>query len=74
MKPDMWIQMLNLTIAIPDSVLRDAPDLRTKTAKVGEIARAFAVHRVTDVVIYHDLIENVPSSEKTLLISLLQYM
>ena len=74
MKPDMWTQMLNLTITIPDSVLRDAPDLRTKTAKVGEIARAFAVHRVTDVVIYHDPIENVPSSEKNLLISLLRYI
>ena len=74
MKPDMWPQMLNLTIAIPDSVLRDAPDLRTKTTKAGEIARAFAVHRVTNVVIYHDPIENVPSSEKNLLISLLRYI
>ena len=66
--------MLNFTIAIPDSVLRDAPDLRAKTVKVGEIARAIAVHRVTEVVIYCDPTEKVPPTEKNLLLTLLRYI
>lgn len=66
--------MSDFVIAIPDSVLRDASDLRGKTMKVGEIARAVAVHRVKELVIYRDPTEKVPSSEKKLLITLLRYI
>ncbi|MFQ6125502.1 MAG: putative RNA uridine N3 methyltransferase [Candidatus Heimdallarchaeota archaeon] len=66
--------MPSFTIAIPDSVLRDAADLRAKTVKVGELARAAAVHRVTELIIYQDPTEKVPSSEKTLLLTLLRYI
>ncbi len=66
--------MTSFTIAIPDSVLRDASDLRAKTVKVGELARAAAVHRVTELIIYQDPTEKVPSSEKTLLLTLLRYI
>lgn len=66
--------MSSFTIAIPDSILRDASDLRAKTVKVGELARAAAVHRVTELIIYRDPTEKVPSSEKTLLLTLLRYI
>jgi len=69
-----WDFMPDFVIAIPDSVLRDASDLRGKTTKVGEIARAVAVHRVSELVIYRDSTEIVPSSEKKLLITLLCYV
>lgn len=66
--------MSSFIIAIPDSILRDASDLRAKTVKVGELARTAAVHRVTELIIYQDPTEKVPSSEKTLLLTLLRYI
>jgi predicted SPOUT superfamily RNA methylase MTH1 len=41
-----------LKVAIPDTSLIDCTDLRQKTVKVGQIARALAIFRVDSVVVY----------------------
>jgi predicted SPOUT superfamily RNA methylase MTH1 len=41
-----------LQVAIPDTTLTDCSDLREKTTKLGQIARALAVFRVEDVFVY----------------------
>ena len=41
-----------LEIAIPDTSLSDCSDLRQKTIKIGQIARALAVFKVEKILIY----------------------
>jgi methyltransferase len=50
----MAIEMrsINLTIAIPSNVLEDCSDLRAKTLKIGQIARAAAIFKVRKIIIY----------------------
>jgi methyltransferase len=43
-----------LAIAIPASVIADTPHLREKTAKIGYIARAAAIFRVDEIIVYAD--------------------
>ncbi|XHH10013.1 MAG: putative RNA uridine N3 methyltransferase [Candidatus Bathyarchaeia archaeon] len=43
-----------LAIAIPASVISDTPHLREKTSKIGLIARAAAIFRVQDIIVYPD--------------------
>lgn len=44
----------HLSIAIPASVIADTPHQREKTAKIGYIARAAAIFRVDEIIIYAD--------------------
>lgn len=44
----------SLSILLPSSSLIDARDLRSKTLKIGQIARAASVFCVDRIVIYHD--------------------
>ena len=43
---------MTLKVALPDTSLADSTNLRKKTAKAGRIARAIAVFRVEEVVVY----------------------
>ncbi len=43
---------MTISVAIPDTSLVDCPNLREKTAKVGQIARALAIFRAESVFIY----------------------
>jgi predicted SPOUT superfamily RNA methylase MTH1 len=43
-----------LSVAIPASVISDTPHLREKTAKIGLIARAAAIFRVDEIIVYPD--------------------
>src|SRR5438046_9150647 len=43
-----------LSVALPASFTRDIPHLREKTGRVGIIARALAIFRVDEVVVYND--------------------
>ena len=43
---------MTLSVAVPDTSLVDCPNLREKTAKVGQIARALAIFRAESVFIY----------------------
>jgi predicted SPOUT superfamily RNA methylase MTH1 len=45
---------LRLSIAFPASVISDTPHLREKTAKIGLIARAAAIFRVNEIIVYPD--------------------
>lgn len=44
----------HLSIAIPASVIADTPHQREKTAKIGYIARAAAIFRVDEIIVYAD--------------------
>jgi len=43
-----------VAIAIPASIVSDTPHLREKTAKIGYIARAAAIFRVDEIIVYAD--------------------
>jgi predicted SPOUT superfamily RNA methylase MTH1 len=43
---------MTLKVAIPDTSLTDCTDLRQKTVKVGQIARALAIFRVDEIIVY----------------------
>lgn len=44
----------NLAIAIPASVISDIPHLREKTLEIGLIARAAAIFRVNEIIVFSD--------------------
>lgn len=66
---------MTLTIAIPSTSLSDCADLRQKTAKVGQIARALAIYRVDKVVVYTTY-RSTPDQiqDANLLLKLLRYI
>ncbi|MFW9856081.1 MAG: putative RNA uridine N3 methyltransferase [Candidatus Thorarchaeota archaeon] len=45
---------MHLVCAIPDSAVSDTSDLRIKTEKLYQIARAVAIFRASEILIYHD--------------------
>ncbi len=61
-------------IALPDTSLSDCSDLRQKTIKIGQIARAIAVFKVDSVVIYQTNSEGKIRRDLNLLEKLLRYM
>lgn len=62
-----------LEVALPDSTLSEASDLREKTIKAGRIARALAVFRVDRVLIY-TTDKHQYSKDRDLLLLLLRYI
>ncbi|MEM1507171.1 MAG: RNA methyltransferase [Candidatus Bathyarchaeia archaeon] len=63
-----------LCVAIPASVVSDAPHLREKTSKIGWIGRALAIFRVDEVIIYPDIPEIDQSSDIKLISTILSYL
>jgi predicted SPOUT superfamily RNA methylase MTH1 len=66
---------MTLSVAIPDTSLVDCPNLREKTTKAGQIARALAIFRAESVFIYKT--EQLTASKKRdvdLLDKLLRYL
>ena len=63
---------MNLSIAIPDSALLDESTVLYKTKKVSMIARACAIFKIKEVIIYRDGKEN--KNDSTLLSTLLKYL
>lgn len=61
-----------LAIAIPSSITLVEETLYLKTLKVGTIARAAAIHRVNEIVVYNDKPEAV--SEQKLIVDILEYL
>jgi len=62
-----------LSVALPASFTRDIPHLREKTSRVGMIARAVAIFRVDEVVIYDDRNDRPSKQEGRLFQKLLAY-
>ena len=63
-----------LSIAIPASVISDTPHLREKTAKIGLIARAAAIFRVNEIILYPDIPKTNQQAELNLIALLLNYL
>ena len=61
-----------LAIAIPTSVTLVEETLYLKTLKIGAIARAAAIHRVNEIVVYNDKPE--AASEQKLIVDILEYL
>lgn len=47
-------RLQQISVALPASFTRDIPHLREKTSRVGMVARALAIYRVEEIVIYPD--------------------
>ncbi len=63
-----------LVIAIPASIISDTPHLREKTSKVGLIARAAAIFRVDEIIVYQDNLKVGQDVELKLISKLLSYV
>jgi predicted SPOUT superfamily RNA methylase MTH1 len=63
-----------VSIAIPASVISDTPHLREKTAKIGSIARAAAIFRVNEIIIYPDETKVNQHREQEFIALLLDYL
>jgi len=64
----------HLSIAIPASVIADTPHQREKTAKIGYIARAAAIFRVDEIIVYADNPKTNQKRELELISLLLRYL
>lgn len=62
-----------LVIAIPASLVSDTPHLREKTFRAGLVARAAAIFRVQEILVYRDR-AGLSRSDVKLLLNVLQYM
>ncbi|MFW9918325.1 MAG: putative RNA uridine N3 methyltransferase [Candidatus Thorarchaeota archaeon] len=65
---------MTFEIALPDSTLSDCSDLRQKTIKTGQIARALAVFKVERVILYEPSAGEKNPRDLNLLDKLLRYM
>ncbi len=63
-----------LVVAIPASVIADTPHLREKTAKIGYIARACAIFRVDEILVYTDNLKVNQRRDIEFVALLLQYL
>ncbi len=63
-----------LSIAIPASVISDTPHLREKTAKIGLIARAAAIFRVQEIIVYPDSPRSNQTRDLDFIAKLLNYI
>ncbi len=68
------LEKKRLVIAIPASVISDTPHLREKTSKVGLIARAAAIFRVDQIIVYRDNPKVSQDTELRLITKLLSYI
>ncbi|MCL2642108.1 MAG: RNA methyltransferase [Candidatus Bathyarchaeota archaeon] len=63
-----------LSIAIPASIISDTPHLREKTSKIGLIARAAAIFRVHEIIVYPDSVRINQTRDLNLIAKLLNYI
>lgn len=65
---------LEIGLVIPGSLVMDAPDLRQKTLKVGQIGRSAAIFRVGEILLYADYSFVKQKSDLVLIKKILDYM
>jgi len=63
-----------ISIAVPASFVSDIPHLREKTAKIGSLARAAAIFRIDEIIIFPDLLNTDQSREANLIATILSYV
>jgi methyltransferase len=66
-------RLQRLSVALPASFTRDIPHLREKTSRVGIVARALAIFRVDEAIIYDDGNDRISEKEGRLFQKLLAY-
>lgn len=62
-----------LSVALPASFTRDIPHLREKTGRVGTVARALAIFRVDEAIIYNDRFDDTSENDGRLFQKLLAF-
>lgn len=62
-----------LAIAIPVSIISDIPHLREKTLEIGLIARAAAIFRVNEILVFSDIAGASQNRDRNLMVTLLSY-
>jgi len=65
---------INLSIAIPASLVSDIPHLREKTLRIGLIGRALAIFRVNEIIVYPDILSQNQREDAALIEAILSYM
>jgi predicted SPOUT superfamily RNA methylase MTH1 len=65
---------LDVKLVLPGSLISDAPDLRLKTLKVGQVGRLAAIFRVSEILIYADYSYSEQKGDLILIKKLLDYM
>jgi len=63
-----------VSIAVPASFVSDTPHLREKTVKIGLLARAAAIFRVDEIIIFPDLPDANQSRDANLIATILSYV
>ncbi|MBT8171974.1 RNA methyltransferase [Candidatus Bathyarchaeota archaeon] len=63
-----------ITIALPVSIISEIPHLREKTLEIGLIARAAAIFRINEIIIFSDDVGINKKRESNLIVTLLSYM
>jgi predicted SPOUT superfamily RNA methylase MTH1 len=63
-----------LAIAVPVSIVSDIPHLREKTLEIGLIARAAAIFRVNEIVVFSDKADASQNLDRNLIVTLLSYV
>ncbi len=65
---------LEIGLVLPASLVSDAPDLRLKTLKVGQVGRSAAIFRVFEILLYADYSYGKQKGDLVLIKKLLDYM
>ena len=65
---------MELSVAIPASLVSDVPHLREKTSRLGMVGRALAIFRVSEVIVYPDRSLDNQRHEAELISNILRYM
>jgi len=63
-----------ISIAVPASFVSDIPHLREKTVKIGSLARAAAIFRIDEIIIFPDLPNVNQSRDANLIATILSYV
>ncbi len=66
--------LVEVSIAIPASIVSDIPHLREKTAKIGIIGRVAAIFGITEIIVFPDAPNRNQSREVDLIETVLSYM
>ncbi len=68
------LDLVDISVAIPDSCLLDEQTLRDKTLKLGQIARASAIFRVKTIYLYQDKDPQAKKADRRLIKLMLRYL
>ena len=63
-----------IAIALPVSIISEIPHLREKTVEIGLIARAAAIFRTNEIIIFSDIVSTKQKRDSALINSLLSYI